>query len=262
MRLTGQMHSKVHAATAAGDRDGRFVLLATRAEDGPADAEYESFVRYLGIPRERLQRIRLESGPLPELDLRSLAGIVVGGSPFTGSDPVETKSPVQLRVEAEMSGLLSDVLSLDLPFLGACYGVGTLGAALGGRVDTTFGEPVGAAVVELTDEGRADPLCAGLPEVFEAYVGHKEALYEAPPGSVLLATSATAPVQMLRVGKHVYATQFHPELDAVGIVERLMAYSGHGYYEPAEQADVVARVRAANVVEPWRVLRRFAELYG
>lgn len=256
------MGSNVRAEAAAGDRDGQFVLLATRAEDGPADAEYEAFVRYLGIARERLVRVRLESAPMPDLDLDSLAGIVVGGSPFTGSDPIESKSSVQLRVEAEMADLLSEVLRLDLPFLGACYGVGTLGAALGGRVDTTYGEPVGAAVVELTDAGRADPLCAGLPAVFEAYVGHKEALFAAPPGSVLLATSATAPVQMLRVGQHVYATQFHPELDTDGIVDRLMAYSGHGYYDPAEQAQVVARVRAANVTQPWRVLRRFAQRYG
>lgn len=239
-----------------------FVLLASRSDDEVADAEYEAFVDFMGIPAHRLRRIRLEAGPLPALDLDSIAGIIVGGSPFTSSDPVESKSAVQIRVEREIDELLVEVCARDLPFLGACYGVGTLGVHLGGQVDTRFGEPVGAVPVTLTPEGIADPLLAGLPEVFDAYVGHKEALREVPPGCVLLGSSPTAPVQILRYGRNVYATQFHPELDGDGIVFRLLAYRDEGYYDPAEVEDVVARVRSADVSHARKVLSNFAMIYG
>ncbi|PWD50652.1 glutamine amidotransferase [Serinibacter arcticus] len=240
----------------------QFVLLASRQLDGVADEEYAAFCRFMDLPPERLRRVRLEQGPLPDLDLDTVAGVVVGGSPFTSSDPEETKSDVQLRVEREIGDLLVEICDRDLPFLGACYGVGTLGVHLGGVVDTTFGEPAGAVPVTLTDEGRSDPLLAGMPTTFEAYVGHKEALREAPPGSVLLASSPTAPVQMLRYRRNVYATQFHPELDAEGIVSRLLAYRHEGYFDPAEVDAVVARVRSANVIHTGRILKRFAALYG
>lgn len=239
-----------------------FVLLASRAEDEVADQEYQQFVRFMGIPAARLRRVRLDAGPMPELDLDAVAGIVVGGSPFTSSDPDSSKSDVQRRVEREIGELLVTVCERDVPFLGACYGVGTLGVHLGGVVDTTYGEPVSAVPVTLTDEGRADPLCVGLPATFEAYVGHKEALRECPPGAVVLASSPTCPVQMLRYRQNVYATQFHPELDAEGIVTRLLAYRHAGYYDPAQADAVVASVRAANALHPPSLLRRFALRYG
>lgn len=238
------------------------MLLATRSEDEVADAEYEAFVRFMDIPSDRLRRVRLEREPMPQFDLDEISGFVVGGSPFTSSDALETKSETQIRVENEISDLLTDITERDVPFLGACYGVGTLGTFLGGVVDTTYSEPVAAVPVTLTSDGVADPLLQGMPETFEAYVGHKEALREVPPGAVLLASSPLAPVQMMRYGRNVYATQFHPELDEAGIVDRLLAYRHHGYYDPDEADDVVARVRAADVRHPRRVLARFAELYG
>ncbi len=100
---SGETRSEQIAA--AGDRSGEFLLLATRADDAVADAEYEAVQRFMGIPADRLRRIRLEAAPMPELDLGAIAGIVVGGSPFTSSDPLEKKSAVQLRVEAEINEL-------------------------------------------------------------------------------------------------------------------------------------------------------------
>ena len=64
-----------------------FVLLATRAEDLPADEEYELFLRYTGLSPDELIRVRLEAGPMPPLDLDELSGIFVGGGPFNASDP-------------------------------------------------------------------------------------------------------------------------------------------------------------------------------
>lgn len=41
-----------------------FLLLATRADDGPADAEYESFLTCTGLAERELVRHRLEAEPL------------------------------------------------------------------------------------------------------------------------------------------------------------------------------------------------------
>jgi len=239
-----------------------FVLLATRAEDRPADEEYALFLRYTGLPPERLLRVRLERDAMPDLDLDAISGILVGGSPFNASDPLEKKSTAQRRVEAEMATLLDHVVARDLPFLGACYGVGTLGTYLDAEIDGTYSEPISVVEVTLTPTGREDPLAAGLPETFTAFVGHKEAITSLPPRATLLASSPTCPVQMFRVGHNVYATQFHPELDVDGIETRIHAYAAYGYFAADELDLTLAAVRSAPVTAPSRMLRTFVERYA
>ena len=239
-----------------------FVLLATRAEDLPADEEYELFLRYTGLDERDLIRIRLEAGPMPDLDLANLSGIFVGGGPFNASDPEEKKSPVQRRVEAEFSRLLDEVVARDFPFLGACYGIGTVGAHQGATIDGTYSEPISVVEVTSTEAGRSDPLLVGIPPIFHAFVGHKEAIRTLPPSATLLASSPTCPVQMFRVGANVYATQFHPELDVEGITTRIHAYAGHGYFAADELELTLTAVRRAAVAHPSRMLRTFVERYA
>jgi GMP synthase (glutamine-hydrolysing) len=239
-----------------------FLLLGTRAENHAADAEYRGFLRYGGLAEGDLRRIRLEAEPLPELDLADYSGIFLGGSPFNSSDPEEGKSDVQIRVERELGGLLDRVVAEDHPFFGACYGVGTLGRHQGAVIDSTYSEPVGAVEVTLTKEGAADPLLAGLPSSFAAYVGHKEACATLPGSAVLLASSATCPVQMFRVGENVYATQFHPELDVEALVGRIRTYRHAGYFPPEEADDYIARARALVVDRPATILRTFVTRYA
>ena len=239
-----------------------FVLLATRGEDAAADGEYEAMLRFGGLGAEQLVRVRLESGPLPALDLDEVSGIIVGGSPFTTSDPEHKKADVQRRVEVELAALVSEVLARDFPFLGACYGVGTLGVLAGGVVDGTYAEPVAAVPITLTDDGRADPLFSVMPDTFDAFVGHKEAIRVAPPGAVVLATSPDCPVQAFRVGRNVYATQFHPELDVPGIETRIDVYRHAGYFSPDEVEALLARVRMADVTDAPQLLRAFVDRYA
>ena len=238
-----------------------FLLLATREDDVVADAEHAAVLRYGGLRDGELVRVRLEQGPMPEVDLAALSGIVVGGSPYCTSDPEDAKSGTQRRVERELAALLDRVVAADAPFLGACYGVGTLGVHQGGVVDRTYGEPIGTVPVTLTAAGRADPLFGALPTTFDAFVGHKEALSVPPPHAVVLAGSPTCPVQAFRVGENLYATQFHPELDVEGIVQRVDVYREAGYFPPGEHEEVVARLRRSRVVAAPQVLRRFVERY-
>ena len=239
-----------------------FLLLQSRPEDEASDDEYEGFLRAAGLEPAQLHRLRMESRPLPPLDLDAYSGIIVGGSPFNSGDPEDEKSDVQRRVEAELRPLLDDVVARDFPFLGACYGIGTLGVHQGGVIDRTYGEPVGAVPISLTPEGAADPVLAGLPATFDAFVGHKEACSVLPPGAVLLATTPACPVQMFRVRTNLYATQFHPELDHDGIVTRIRVYQHAGYFPPEEIDDLIGRVVLADVTESTKVLRNFVERYA
>jgi GMP synthase (glutamine-hydrolysing) len=239
-----------------------FVLLATRAQDRPADEEYALFLRESGLAPDELIRVRLEASPMPPIDLDEISGILVGGSPFNASDPPERKSDVQQRVEAEFAALLAEVVERDAPFLGACYGVGTLGTHLGATIDARYSEPISIVEVAVTEAGAADPLLTALPRTFDAFVGHKEAISVLPAPAVLLASSATSPVQMFRVGQNVYATQFHPELDVDGITTRIHAYAAHGYFAPDELDATLAAVRRVSVTEPGRILRAFVERYA
>ncbi|HWJ84578.1 MAG TPA: glutamine amidotransferase [Cellulomonas sp.] len=237
-----------------------FVLLASRAEDVAADGEYAAILRYSGLDPADLVRVRLEAGPMPPIDLDAISGVIVGGSPFDASST--DKSPVQVRVESEMAALLDRLVPADFPFLGACYGVGTLGVHQGAVIDGTYGEPIGPVTITLTDEGRADPLLAGMPEEFVAFVGHKEACTVLPPSATLLASSPTCPVEMFRVRTNLYATQFHPELDEDGIRTRIEVYRGYGYFAPDEAAATVAAVEGADVRAVHGLLRRFVDRYA
>ena len=239
----------------------RFLLLSSRAEEIAADGEYAAFLRFGGLRADELERVRMEQASFQPVSLDDYAGVLVGGSPYDASTPEDDKSPAQRRVEAEMSSLLDDVVAGDVPFLGACYGVGTLGVHQGAVIDRTYAEPIGAVTITLTEAGRRDPLLADLPESFDAFVGHKEACSVLPPDAVLLASSPTCPVQMFRVRENLYATQFHPELDLPGIITRIGVYRDYGYFQPREHDEVVAGVRSADVWAPPRILEAFVRRY-
>ncbi|MBT2512555.1 glutamine amidotransferase [Arthrobacter sp. ISL-30] len=239
-----------------------FLLLASRAEDAAADDEYRAYLRYCGLEPDQLRRIRLEAAPLPELELEDYSGIIVGGSPYTSSDPPEQKSASQVRVEDELAGLLDRIVAADFPFFGACYGVGTLGRHQGAVVDRTYGEDVGGVEIRLTPDGERDPLLRGLPSRFTAFVGHKEACTVLPSHAVLLGTSDKCPVQMFRIRKNLYATQFHPELDADGLATRIDIYRHAGYFPPGSAEELLASARQQTVTQPMKLLRNFVEVYG
>ena len=248
-----------------------FLLLGIRAEDAAADNEYDSFLSLSGLGEGELRRVRLEQRALGRVDLADWSGILLGGGPFNYSDPDELKTPVQRRVEADLAGLLDQVVSTDFPFLGACYGIGALGRHQGAVVDRRFAEPVGAVEITLTSAGRRDPLLGELPAVFQAFTGHKEAVSQLPgpdaaggqaSRAVLLARSAGCPVQAFRVGGNVYATQFHPELDVAGLYTRIEVYKHAGYFEPDQADEIKAQAARSNITWPPTILRGFVRRYG
>ena len=219
-------------------------------------------MRFAGLDASGLHRIRLTHRPLGPIDLADWSGIILGGGPYNVSDDPEAKSATQQRVESELLPLIGRIVDSDFPFLGCCYGVGTLGSVIGATVDRTYPEPVAAVTITLTPAGRDDPLFADLPDVFDAYGGHKEAASALPSHVVCLASSDSCPIQAFRVGNNTYATQFHPELDVDGICMRIDVYKNHGYFAPeaAESMKVAAQQR--NIEYPPTILRRFVERYA
>jgi GMP synthase (glutamine-hydrolysing) len=241
--------------------DAPFLLLSIRAEDEAADDEYSAMMRFAGLDERGMHRIRLTHQPLGPIDLADWSGIVLGGGPYNVSDPVDEKSAIQRRVESELLPLIGQIVERDFPFLGCCYGVGTLGTAIGATIDRTYPEPVGAVTITLNRAGRDEPLFADLPEVFDAFGGHKEAAASLPAHVVCLASSPDCPVQAFRVGDNVYATQFHPELDFDGMSTRINVYKDYGYFAPEAAESLKAAARQRTIEYPPAILRRFAERY-
>ena len=237
-----------------------FLLLSARPEVEAVRPEYESVRRAMGLAADRLEHVRLDVEPLGDLPLDRVAGIVVGGSPYNVTTAEAEKSPAQRSVEDDLARLADAALARDFPVLYTCYGIGVLTRVIGGTLGTRYAEAAAPIEIALTPAGIADPLLGVLPERFEAFAGHKEAADGVPAGAVLLASSAGCPVQIYRVGRNVYATQFHPEVSADDFVARARVYRDHGYFPANELEAWSRRVADASVTEPWRMLRRFVEL--
>ncbi len=239
-----------------------FLLLGIRPEDVAADDEYAAMLRASGLDERDLRRIRLDQRPLGAVDLDQWSGVILGGGPFQVSDPQAGKSATQVRIESELADLVDQVVARDSAFLGACYGIGTLGRHQGAVVDRTYGEPVGAVHITLTDAGARDPLFGIANREFGAFGGHKEAIRTLPPHAVALASSRRCPVQAFRIGTRVYATQFHPELDLEGLATRVRTYKFAGYFEPHQAEEIIVAARASGVQEVPNFLARFVELFA
>lgn len=239
-----------------------FLILQLRPEDETSDNEFESILRYGDLEPGMVVRQRIEHTGIPDtLHPHDYAGIIVGGSPFDISTPEEEKGAIQKKIEADFQRLFDVVVTEDIPFLGACSGNGLLGHYCGTTISRQFGEPVGGINVTLTEAGTKDPLLNGLPRTFRVLGGHKEACDTVPAEATLLASSATCPVQMFRLGNNVYATQFHPEGDAAGFIVRINIYQHHGYF-PSETAETLKeQVRHEVTPHAQEILRRFVARY-
>lgn len=255
-----------HPAGSSGSRgvvpSAPFLLLSIRGEDEAAEDEYRAMMRFAGLDESGMRRIRLTHEALGRIDFEDWSGVILGGGPYNVSDPAEAKSETQRRVEAELLDLIRRIVEADYPFLGCCYGVGTLGTVIGAVIDRTYPEPVGGMKITVTDAGREDPLFTDLPDVFDAYGGHKEAAAVLSPEALRLASSPQCPVQAFRVRQNVYATQFHPELDLDGIYVRLDAYKSHGYFAPESAEQLKLEARQWKVRYPQTILRRFVDRYA
>lgn len=241
-----------------------FLILQLRPEDEAADEEFASMLARGGLAPDRVRRIRLDQQDLPpDMPLDDFAGVIVGGGPGCVSDPPEQKTPAEARIEAAILGLMPAITARDVPFLGCCYGIGILGRHLGAPVSKAHhGEPVGPIIVHKTPDASDDPLLTDLPDSFTAMVGHKEAMDALPPGCVHLVAGEACPFQMVRWGRNVYATQFHPEASGDSFALRIRVYRDKGYFPPSAAEALTARVAGVDSSLSGRILANFVARYG
>jgi GMP synthase (glutamine-hydrolysing) len=151
-----------------------------------------------------------ESGEPPADPLGYDAAFVLGGS----MNVDEGERHGWLGTEREVIGRL---LERRVPLMGLCLG-GQMLAAAAGAVPRRAARPeIGWHTVEVTEEGRADPLIGPLAPSFEAFQWHSYE-FPLPPGAVALARSEVC-LQAARIGELAWAIQFHPEVteaDALG----------------------------------------------
>ena len=132
-------------------------------------------------------------------------GIILSGGPETVT---ENESPFANPV----------VFELGVPVLGICYGMQTMAAQLGGKVETADNHEYGYAQVRahghtrlLSDiEDRTSAEGFGLLDV---WMSHGDRVMDLPPGFKLMASTESAPIAgMANEEKNFYALQFHPEV--------------------------------------------------
>ncbi|MDJ1115487.1 glutamine amidotransferase-related protein [Microbacterium dauci] len=237
------------------------VYLCVRPQIDAADGEYASFLAAMQLDETGLERWNLVDDDLPADAFTRWRGFVVGGSPFNTTEADAAKPDAQHRIERGLGEVARAAAAGETTALFTCFGIGVATRTLGGEVTRDFPEDTGPTGIRLTDAGRTDRLFGALTEGFTALTAHKEGTAHLPDGAVLLATNDDCPVQAYRVGDRLYATQFHPEPTGAAFTERMTIYRNHGYFEASEYDAVAARVLAADLDEPQRLLHTFAQRF-
>jgi GMP synthase (glutamine-hydrolysing) len=136
--------------------------------------------------------------PLERVRERRPAALVLSGGPAS----VYSEGAPALRRE---------LLALDVPVLGICYGMQAMVHTLGGRVEGAETGEFGRTDLTLADGGGE--LLAGLPAEQQCWMSHRDSVFEPPPGFTALAASPGSPVAAFESSRHhLYGIQFHPEV--------------------------------------------------
>ncbi len=145
---------------------------------------------------------------MPELGKHS--GLVIMGGPMGVYDGKEVFPSKEDELEYIRSA------SGRVPMIGFCLGSQLLARAFGAKVypnirDGKRIKEVGFYDVDLTDEGKQDPLFRGFDSPIKVLQWHGDA-FDLPDGATLLATSPDCTNQAFKYGENIYGTLFHNEM--------------------------------------------------
>lgn len=138
-------------------------------------------------------------------DTGDYAGLLVLGGPMSANDI--GKHPFL----GETMDLIRAFAAADRPVLGICLGAQIIARTFGGEVYRMARLESCYHTMQVTADGRSDPVFSALGPEVTSFQNHFEAVRDVP-GAVTLATGGACPVQAFRVGRATYATQFHPEV--------------------------------------------------
>ncbi len=160
--------------------------------------------------------IKADEAPLP--DPTGYNAIFALGGPQHANDPYPYLD--------QEKALLRQVVEQDIPYLGICLGGQLLASAMGAPVTRHHTTEIGFFEVQLTDEGKIDPLFAGL-SGYQQVIHWHEDTFAIPPGALRLVTSPDTPNQAFRIGKRAYGLQYHIEVTP----QMLDTWFGHPDYK-------------------------------
>jgi GMP synthase (glutamine-hydrolysing) len=104
-----------------------------------------------------------------------------------------------------------ELLELDVPILGICYGLQLLVQHFGGLVEPAREREFGHAVLRL--EPGAGPLFEGVSPTSRVWMSHGDRATRLPPGFAVLGTSENSPLAAVgHISRPIYGLQFHPEV--------------------------------------------------
>ena len=163
---------------------------------------FEDVLRERGVD---LHRVELDEGePLP--DWREFDAIVAMGGPMSVND----ESELPWLIEEKRA--IGDAVRAGKPYWGVCLGVQLLASSLGARVYAGHEPEVGLLPVELTAEGRVDPVFGDLDADLATLQWHGDT-FDLPDGATRLASSPVYANQAFRF-ERAYGLQFHLEVSA------------------------------------------------
>jgi GMP synthase (glutamine-hydrolysing) len=140
-----------------------------------------------------------------EIKKFSPKAIILSGGPESVYDVVGPKAPPL-------------VFDLGVPVLGICYGMQTMAAQLGGRVELSARREFGAAQMRPTKacrlfDGLEDNRDGAGQRLLDVWMSHGDHVVEAPAGFMVVGASDNAPIAAIADEKrHFYGVQFHPEV--------------------------------------------------
>ncbi len=139
-------------------------------------------------------------------DLTKYSGLVIMGGPMGVYEDYPSEKD-ELESIKESLG--------KIPIIGFCLGSQLLAHALGAEVypnmrDGRKVKEIGFYNVDLTEEGKSDPLFRGFSSPVKVLQWHGDA-FDLPDGAMLLATSPDCTNQAFRYGSNAYGTLFHNE---------------------------------------------------
>jgi len=159
------------------------------------------------------------NGILPSLD-ECEAVISLGG-------PMNVYEEEKYPFLKDEHNFLCEAVEREIPILGICLGAQLLAKACQAKVNKAKHKEIGWYDVELSSDGRRDPLFAGLPEQLNVFQWHEDT-FDIPAGAVRLAESSAHLNQAFRFGKNAYGLQFHIEVTPPIIESWIKAYVKRG----------------------------------
>ena len=152
-----------------------------------------------------LKILDLHLGDRLPKDLSGIEAAVCLGGPMNVYE--EGKYPF-LKEENEF---IKRIINSGVPYLGICLGSQLLAKACGVRVTKSPVKEAGWFSVDLTAEGKKDPLYKGLERSFDVFQWHEDT-FAVPKNGKWLARADGCAHQSFRVGDCAYGIQFHIEI--------------------------------------------------